>query len=379
MPKVCAERGITVASHDDATLAHVDEAIDNGVRLAEFPTSFDAAQGLARSAGMSVLMGAPNIVRGKSHSGNIAARDLAERGVLDVLSSDYVPLSLLHAPFVLADERRGYLAAEGARHGHLDARPHRRPGRSRPHRHGSARRYRRASTAGWRAGRPRRVARRAAGRLMDTAPAEYAARSGCMVAVVGPSGAGKDTLMAYAARVASTAATASSSRAGVITRDASAGGENHDGVVRGRVRGRWNRPAASPSRWGAHGLLYGIPAETKDAVAAGQLVIANGFALRSRRTSRSSLSRGLWSLISPRSLDVLARPARSAWAGDARGYSGSGSNASSLAVGGDYHVVTIDNSGLAGRCRQGALIEALQRTLLQTRRTILRKILRPVL
>ncbi|WP_105373950.1 alpha-D-ribose 1-methylphosphonate 5-triphosphate diphosphatase [Neorhizobium huautlense] len=101
--KVCAERGITVASHDDATLAHVGEAIENGVRLAEFPTSFDAAKA-SHEAGMSVLMGAPNIVRGKSHSGNIAARDLAERGVLDVLSSDYVPLSLLHAPFVLADE-----------------------------------------------------------------------------------------------------------------------------------------------------------------------------------------------------------------------------------------------------------------------------------
>ncbi|MBW6423592.1 alpha-D-ribose 1-methylphosphonate 5-triphosphate diphosphatase [Rhizobium sp. XQZ8] len=100
--KVCGERGITVASHDDATLSHVDEAIENGVRLAEFPTSFDAAKA-SHEAGMSVLMGAPNIVRGKSHSGNIAARDLAERGVLDVLSSDYVPLSLLHAPFVLAD------------------------------------------------------------------------------------------------------------------------------------------------------------------------------------------------------------------------------------------------------------------------------------
>ncbi|KGD98156.1 MULTISPECIES: alpha-D-ribose 1-methylphosphonate 5-triphosphate diphosphatase [Rhizobium/Agrobacterium group] len=104
--KVCAERGITVASHDDATLTHVDEAIENGVRLAEFPTSFDAAKA-SHEAGMSVLMGAPNIVRGKSHSGNIAARDLAERGVLDVLSSDYVPLSLLHAPFVLADEVEG--------------------------------------------------------------------------------------------------------------------------------------------------------------------------------------------------------------------------------------------------------------------------------
>jgi alpha-D-ribose 1-methylphosphonate 5-triphosphate diphosphatase len=101
--RVCAEHGITIASHDDATLAHVDEAIAYGVRLAEFPTSIDAAKA-SHGAGMSVLMGAPNIVRGKSHSGNIAARDLAELGVLDVLSSDYVPLSLLHAPFILADE-----------------------------------------------------------------------------------------------------------------------------------------------------------------------------------------------------------------------------------------------------------------------------------
>jgi alpha-D-ribose 1-methylphosphonate 5-triphosphate diphosphatase len=100
---VCKERGITMASHDDATLEHVDEAVAYGVRLAEFPTSVEAARA-SHGAGMSVLMGAPNIVRGKSHSGNIAARDLAEMGVLDVLSSDYVPLSLLHAPFIIADE-----------------------------------------------------------------------------------------------------------------------------------------------------------------------------------------------------------------------------------------------------------------------------------
>lgn len=102
----CAERGITVASHDDATEAHVEEAIGHGVRLAEFPTSVEAAQA-SHTAGMSVLMGAPNIVRGKSHSGNIAARDLAELGVLDVLSSDYVPFSLLYAPFLLADQVEG--------------------------------------------------------------------------------------------------------------------------------------------------------------------------------------------------------------------------------------------------------------------------------
>lgn len=102
----CHQRGVTVASHDDATLDHVEEAKGFGVRLAEFPTSLEAAKA-SHEAGMSVLMGAPNIVRGKSHSGNIAARDLAGHGVLDVLSSDYVPLSLIHAPFVLADEENG--------------------------------------------------------------------------------------------------------------------------------------------------------------------------------------------------------------------------------------------------------------------------------
>ena len=101
--KACAERGIAIASHDDATLAHVEESVGFGIRLAEFPTSFEAAEA-SHAAGLSVLMGAPNIVRGKSHSGNIAAKDLAERGVLDVLSSDYVPFSLIHAPFVLSDE-----------------------------------------------------------------------------------------------------------------------------------------------------------------------------------------------------------------------------------------------------------------------------------
>jgi alpha-D-ribose 1-methylphosphonate 5-triphosphate diphosphatase len=100
--QACHARGISIASHDDATLDHVDEAKGFGVRLAEFPTSLEAAKA-SHEAGMSVLMGAPNIVRGKSHSGNIAARDLAEHDVLDVLSSDYVPLSLIHAPFVLAD------------------------------------------------------------------------------------------------------------------------------------------------------------------------------------------------------------------------------------------------------------------------------------
>ncbi len=102
----CRDAGVTLASHDDATLAHVDEAITDGVRLAEFPTSLEAARA-SHEAGMSVLMGAPNIVRGGSHSGNIAARDLADAGILDVLSSDYIPSSLVHAAFLLADGEGG--------------------------------------------------------------------------------------------------------------------------------------------------------------------------------------------------------------------------------------------------------------------------------
>lgn len=101
--EACKERGIALASHDDATIEHVEESKGFGVRLAEFPTSFEAAKA-SHQAGMAVLMGAPNVVRGKSHSGNISAKTLADEGVLDVLSSDYVPLSLIHAPFVLADD-----------------------------------------------------------------------------------------------------------------------------------------------------------------------------------------------------------------------------------------------------------------------------------
>lgn len=100
---VCHSRSIAIASHDDATLAHVEESKGFGVTVAEFPTSREAASA-SHHAGMGVLMGAPNVVRGKSHSGNIAARDLAESNVLDILSSDYVPFSLIYAPFVLTEE-----------------------------------------------------------------------------------------------------------------------------------------------------------------------------------------------------------------------------------------------------------------------------------
>ncbi|WP_099865019.1 alpha-D-ribose 1-methylphosphonate 5-triphosphate diphosphatase [Pararhizobium haloflavum] len=98
----CAERGIVLASHDDATDAHVDDAVKQGVHIAEFPTTLEAARG-SHEAGMAVLMGAPNLVRGGSHSGNVSARELAEANLLDILSSDYIPFSLIQAAFVLGD------------------------------------------------------------------------------------------------------------------------------------------------------------------------------------------------------------------------------------------------------------------------------------
>jgi alpha-D-ribose 1-methylphosphonate 5-triphosphate diphosphatase len=99
---LCHPRGIAVASHDDATAAHVDEAASDGVSIAEFPTTMEAAAA-SRAADIRVLMGAPNLVRGGSHSGNVSAAVLAEAGQLDILSSDYVPFSLMIAVFALPE------------------------------------------------------------------------------------------------------------------------------------------------------------------------------------------------------------------------------------------------------------------------------------
>jgi len=91
---------IPLASHDDTTEENVADAIRDRVAVAEFPTTIEAARGL-HQAGIDILMGAPNVVRGGSHSGNIAAVDLAREGLLDILSSDYIPSSLLMAALQL--------------------------------------------------------------------------------------------------------------------------------------------------------------------------------------------------------------------------------------------------------------------------------------
>jgi alpha-D-ribose 1-methylphosphonate 5-triphosphate diphosphatase len=99
--KLTTYAGLPLASHDDATVEDVALAIRSGVNISEFPTTEIAAHA-AKNAGMATAAGAPNIVRGGSHSGNVAAADLAKAGLLDIITSDYVPYSLLHAPFVLS-------------------------------------------------------------------------------------------------------------------------------------------------------------------------------------------------------------------------------------------------------------------------------------
>ncbi len=105
--EMCQGRDIPVASHDDATADHVEESVAFGMTIAEFPTTAEAAE-LSHQKGMGVMMGAPNVVRGGSHSGNIAAHELAEKGVLDILSSDYCPASILHAAFKLSQLDNDY-------------------------------------------------------------------------------------------------------------------------------------------------------------------------------------------------------------------------------------------------------------------------------
>jgi len=106
-----APLAIILASHDDNTAEDIAENVADGIRISEFPVSMLAAAE-ARAHGMLVIAGAPNIVRGGSHSGNVAAADLVRRGAVDAFASDYVPSSLIEAAFAAVGEA-GITLAEG--------------------------------------------------------------------------------------------------------------------------------------------------------------------------------------------------------------------------------------------------------------------------
>lgn len=99
------EHQICLASHDDATPEHVQESLQDGAEIAEFPTTLEAARE-AHLHGLQVLMGAPNLILGKSHSGNVSAMELVEQDLVDIISSDYVPQSLVQAIFLIAQQQQ---------------------------------------------------------------------------------------------------------------------------------------------------------------------------------------------------------------------------------------------------------------------------------
>jgi alpha-D-ribose 1-methylphosphonate 5-triphosphate diphosphatase len=96
-----ADNDIALASHDDRTEEEIAENAADGIRISEFPVTMEAARA-AKATGMQVIAGAPNIVRGGSHSGNVSAADLLEMGAVDAFASDYVPNSLVEAAFQCA-------------------------------------------------------------------------------------------------------------------------------------------------------------------------------------------------------------------------------------------------------------------------------------
>lgn len=112
--RLARELGLALASHDDQRVDHVDEADEIGATLSEFPTTIEAAT-RARELDMMVIMGAPNLMRGGSYSGNVSASEVARSDLLDVFASDYVPRSMIEAAFRLTEAPFGWSVPDAIR------------------------------------------------------------------------------------------------------------------------------------------------------------------------------------------------------------------------------------------------------------------------
>ncbi len=165
-------------------------------------------------------------------------------------------------------------------------------------------------------------------------------RRGTMVVVVGPSGAGKDTLIDYAAEQLCGRPGFHFARR-VITRSGDAGGENHDAVSMQEFD-RLEKAGAFTVSWQAHGLKYGIPATVHRQLDAGGLVVANG--------SRSALPLFGRAFSHLKVINIIAKPEVLARRLEQRGRETREDilrrlERSSLGVAGDFDVTTVDNSG----------------------------------
>ena len=267
---------IPLASHDDTTEENVADAIQDRVSVAEFPTTMEAARGL-HQAGIGILMGAPNVVRGGSHSGNIAAVDLAREGLLDILSSDYIPSSLLMAALQLPRHVPAIDLAVRRPHGHQDAGRSRGPCGPRRDRGRQARRSDPGACRARHSGGAQRLAGRAAGGMTETLTTTTADQAaaigpGRLVLVVGPSGAGKDTLLGLAKAACADDGNVVFPRR-VITREASASEENEE-VSIGTFQEALTRGEYA-MHWEAHGHCYALSRAIDDEIRAGRTIVAN--------------------------------------------------------------------------------------------------------
>jgi len=95
-----AGRDVPLATHDDWDAEVVARNAADGIAISEFPVNFTAARA-ARAQGMAIIAGAPNLVRGGSHSGNVSAAELAREGLVDIIASDYVPPAMIEAAWKL--------------------------------------------------------------------------------------------------------------------------------------------------------------------------------------------------------------------------------------------------------------------------------------
>lgn len=100
---VALDKGIAVASHDDDSIERLDLVKTLGTTISEFPITLEVAV-KAKELGLKTVVGAPNILLGGSHSGNLSAIEAIEHGCADILCSDYYPAALLHAIFKLSEE-----------------------------------------------------------------------------------------------------------------------------------------------------------------------------------------------------------------------------------------------------------------------------------
>ncbi|MCP3418659.1 alpha-D-ribose 1-methylphosphonate 5-triphosphate diphosphatase [Bradyrhizobium brasilense] len=114
----CRARRLPFASHDDTTAEHIAESVGYGLTISEFPITMEAAKA-ARAAGMTIIVGGPNLVAGRSHVGNVSVRELARNGLVDIISSDYIPASILRAIWELAGQSDGPTLAEAVALGSL--------------------------------------------------------------------------------------------------------------------------------------------------------------------------------------------------------------------------------------------------------------------